>query len=49
MVSLENIQNHFYKVQHFMFEGLTPGAELIDALKKYKIAAKSHGRIGIND
>ena len=51
-VSLENIQNHFRKVRHFMFaylEGLTPGAELDDALKKYKIAAKSHRRIGIND
>ena len=51
-VSLENIQNHFRKVRHFMFaylEGLKPGQELDEALKKYKIAAKSHRRIGINE
>ena len=47
-VTLENIRNHFRKVKHFMFgylEGLTPGAGLDEALKKYKVAAKSH-RIG---
>ena len=44
-VSLENIQNHFRKSRHFMFgylEGLQPGQELHEALKKYKVAAKSH-------
>ena len=44
-VSVENIKNHFKKVKHFMFsylEGLTPGAELDEALRKYKVAAKSH-------
>ena len=38
-VTLDNINNHFRKVQHFMFgylEGLTPGAGLNEALKKYK-------------
>lgn len=51
-VTLENIQNHFRKVRHFMFgylEGLAPGKELDEALKKYKIAVKSHRRIGINE
>ena len=39
-VVLDNIRNHFHKVRHFMFgylEGLTPGKELDEALKKYKI------------
>ena len=38
-VSLDNIQNHFRKVRHFMFaylEGLEPGKELDEAIKKYK-------------
>lgn len=51
-VSLENIQNHFRKVKHFMFgylEGLKPGQELDETLKKYKIAAKSHRKIGMNE
>ena len=51
-VSLENIQNHFRKVRHYMFgylEGLKPGNELEEALKKYKVAVKSHRRIGINE
>ena len=51
-VSLENIQNHFRKITHFMFaylEGLQPGQELDEALKKYKVAAKSHRRIGVNE
>ena len=51
-VTLDNIKNHFRKVKHFMFgylEGLKPGAELDEALKKYKVAAKSHRRIGINE
>ena len=50
-VSLENIQNHFRKVRHYMFgylEGLTPGNQLEEALKKYKISVKSHRRIGVN-
>lgn len=51
-VSLENIQNHFRKVRHFMFgylKGLKPGQELDKKLKKYKIAVKSHRRIGLNE
>ena len=51
-VTLENIQNHFRKVRHYMFgylEGLTPGNQLEEALKKYKIAVKSHRRIGVNE
>ena len=51
-VTLENIQNHFRKVRHYMFgylEGLTPGKDLDQALLKYKTAAKSHRRIGINE
>ena len=40
-VTLENIQNHFRKVRHYMFcylEGLTPGKDLDQALLKYKTA-----------
>ena len=51
-VTLENIQNHFRKVRHYMFcylGGLTPGKELDDALKKYKKAVKSHRKIGVNE
>lgn len=51
-VTLENIQNHFRKVRHFMFsylEGIQQGKELDTALKKYKIAAKSHRKIGVNE
>lgn len=51
-VSLENVQNHFRKVRHYMFcylEGLTPGKDLDNALKKYKLAVKSHRRIGLNE
>ena len=51
-VTLENIQNHFRKVKHYMFgylEGLKPGNELEETLKKYKMAVKSHRRIGINE
>ena len=51
-VFLDNIKNHFRKVKHFMFgylEGLKPGTELDEALKKYKVAANSHRRIGVND
>jgi len=51
-VTLDNIQNHFWKARHFMFgylEGLKPGNELDQALKKYKIAAKSHRRFGVNE
>ena len=50
-ITLENIQNHFHKVRHYMYaylEGLKPGAELDEAIKKYKIASKSHRRIGLN-
>ena len=49
-VTLENIQNHFRKVRHFMFaylDGLKQGKELDEALKKYKIAAKFHRKIGV--
>ena len=52
--TLENIQTHFRKVRHYMYgylEGLTPGNQLDEALKKYKIAVKSHTcrRIGVNE
>ena len=30
-------------------EGLQPGKELDEAIKKYKIAAKSHRRIGVDE
>lgn len=46
--SPENIANHFRKVTHFMFgylEGLIPGQELDERLKKYKTAAKSHRKL----
>ena len=51
-VTLENIQNHSWKVRHFMYcylEGLIPGQELDSPLKKFKIAAKSHRKIGENE
>ncbi len=51
-VSLENIQNHFRKCKHYMFaylEGLTPGTELDEQVKKYKKACLSHRRISINE
>ena len=47
-VSVENIQNHFRKVRHYMFaflEGFQQGKELDEDLKKYKIAAKSHQKL----
>ena len=43
------ITNHFRKVKHFMFgylEGLVPGKDLDERLKKYKNKVKSHRRIG---
>ena len=51
-VTVDNIRNHFRKVQHYMFgylEGLTPGKDFDQALMKYKTAVKSHRRIGINE
>ena len=51
-VTLDNIQNHFRKLRHYMFcylEGLTPGQELDQTLVKYKTAVKSHRRIGVNE
>ena len=51
-VSIENIQNHFRKCKHYMFaylEGLTPGTELDETVKKYKKACLSHRRIGVNE
>ena len=48
-VTIDNIRNHFRKVRHFMFgylEGLIPGKELDQKLKKYKKAVQSHRRIG---
>lgn len=51
-VSLENIQNHFRKVKHYMFgyrQGLCQGKELDETLKKYKKAVKLHKRIGLNE
>ena len=46
-VSLENIQNYFRKVRHYMFCYLEV-TELDKACKKYKKAVKSHRKIGIN-
>ena len=51
-VTVDNIRNHFRKCKHFMFaylEGLTPGTELDDRVKKHKTACKSHRRIGVNE
>ena len=51
-ITPENIANHFRKVTYFMFgylEGLIPGQELDERLKKYKTAAKSHRKIGENE
>ena len=52
LVTVKNICNHFRKVKYYMFcylEGLTPGKELDQTLKKYKVAVKSHRRIGVNE
>ena len=51
-VSAENIKNHFRKCKHYMFaylEGLKPGTELDDQVKKYKKAILSHRHIGVNE
>lgn len=51
-VTLDNIQNHFRKCKHYMFaylEGLKPGTELDECVKKYKKAVSSHRRIGLNE
>ena len=47
-VSLENIQNYFRKVKHYMFgylEGLPGGSDLEKLVKVYKNVIKSHRRI----
>ena len=47
-VTLENIQNYFRKVRHYMFaylEGLPGGNELEKLVKNYKKIIKSHRRI----
>ena len=47
-VTLENIQNYFRKVWHYMFaylEGLPGGNELEKLVKDYKKIIKSHRRI----
>ena len=47
-VSLENIQNHFRKVRHYMFSylvGKTGGPELEEQVKTFKKEYKSHRRI----
>jgi len=47
-VTMENIQNHFRKIRHYMFaylEGIPGGSELEKLVKKYKLAIKSHCRI----
>ncbi len=51
-ITKDNIANHFRKVKHFMYcylEGLAPGRDLDQKLKKYKKAVKSHRRIGENE
>ena len=47
-VTLENVQNYFRKVRHYMFaymEGLPGGSDLEKLVKNYKKAIKSHRRI----
>ena len=47
-VTMENIQNHFHKVRHYMFaylEGISEGSELEILVKKYKAVIKSHRQI----
>ena len=51
-VTLENIQNFHRKCRHYMFaylEGHVAGSKLEEQVKKYKVAVKSHRRIGINE
>ena len=51
-VSAENIANYHRKVRHYMIsylEGHVAGAKLEQNVAKYKIAVKSHRRIGINE
>ena len=49
-VTLENIQNHFREVKHFMFgylEGLTPGKELDEA--EVQSSSQVTRTIGVNE
>ena len=49
-VTMENVQNHFRKVRHYMFaylEGLPGGSDLEKLVKKYKNIIKSHRRISM--
>ena len=49
-VSLENIENHFRKVRHYMFaylEGVPGGSNLEKLVKRYKTEIKSHRRISL--
>ena len=46
-VTLENVQNHFRKVRHYMFAylGVPGGSNLEKLVKDYKKAILSHRRI----
>ena len=49
-VLLENIENHFRKVRHYMFaylEGVPGGSNLEKLVKRYKTEIKSHRRISL--
>ena len=51
-VTVENIQNFHRKCRHYMYvylEGHVAGGALEDQVKKYKIAVRSHRRIGVNE
>jgi len=44
-VTMENVQNHFQKVRHYMFvylEGVAGGSDLEKLVKNYKKVIKSH-------
>ena len=51
-ITEENIRNFHRESRHYMFtyyEGHVAGGDLEEQVKKYKIAAKSHCHIGVNE
>jgi hypothetical protein len=51
-VSVENIQNHYRKVRHYMFGyllGFAGGPDLEEHVKKMKKLYKSHHRVGVHE
>ena len=52
LITIENIQNYFRKVKHYMFaylQGYTGGNELEKQVKKMEKIYKSHCRVSENN